>query len=147
MLLRDYLQSIEQVYFKADSPEYLINSALVVAEKSSNNNPVSTLKPEAVSGKLYVSAQDQFNHVELIPEFPKDQAERYIWLMLKPGGSAWIICSHSYYLFGFCNNLVENWLDRDIDEYETGKFIVPSFKWNRTAYDYFLTQEGRICSG
>ena len=146
-MLRDYLKSIEQVYFKADAPEYLINSALVVAGKTSNNNPESTLKPEPVSGRLYVSAQDQFNHVELIPEFPKDKPERYIWLMLKPGGSAWIICSHSYYLFGFCQNLVENWLDRDIDEYETGKFIVPSFKWNRTAYDYFLTQEGRICSG
>ncbi len=147
MLIRDYFRSIEQVQYQVDSPEYICQCARELAKQTANAKTCSTKGLGAGPGKLIIASQDQLSLDKDLPGFPGQPPERFIWMILKAGGAGWIVCSHSYYLFGFCQNLVENWMDNDIAEYQTGKFIVPSFKWNRTAYDYFLTQEGRICRG
>ena len=145
MLIRDFLRSIERVLYIAESPEYIYHSSRVLAGFTGNPDPVYTLAPQSGPGELIVLSRDQMKGQDI--EFSGDEPERYIWMMLTPDGPGMIICSHSHYLFSFCRNLVDNCMDIDIAGFEKGKFISPSFHWHRTAYDYYLTQEGRICRG
>ena len=119
----------------------------MIAPHTGKPKPLSSSEPGKERSDFNVGSLEQYNYEEFLPEFDGEKPDRFIWLMIKPGTAGWIISSDPHYLYGFCNNLVDNWMDRDISEFESGLFIEPSFQWNRTAYDYFLTQEGRICRG
>ncbi len=74
-------------------------------------------------------------------------SDRFIYLELHENGSGELIASHSYYLYSFMQYLFDDLLDQPIDAWKDGRTIEPAFNWHRIAYDYFLTQEGRIQRG
>jgi hypothetical protein len=62
-------------------------------------------------------------------------------------GSGRILVSRPFLLYGFVSWLIEAAGDRPASAFEEGAFIEPAFRWQRTSYDYFLTQEARIQKG
>lgn len=66
---------------------------------------------------------------------------------LERNGSGHLIATEEHLLFGFVSFLLNHLADRDIEHVEGERFFPASFKWHRTAYDFFLNQEGRIQRG
>jgi hypothetical protein len=73
--------------------------------------------------------------------------ERFIFLKISESGSGCLLASHAFYLHGFVQYLLSDLLDEDIRPFLDGRIFEPAFKTHRVAYDYFLTQEGRITRG
>ena len=78
---------------------------------------------------------------------PANLPDRYIWLKINDKGDGMLVASHSFYLHGFVQYLISDLLGEPAAEYEKGRIFEPAFRSHRVAYDYFLTQEGRITQG
>ncbi|MDP8207070.1 MAG: hypothetical protein P9L92_10435 [Candidatus Electryonea clarkiae] len=78
-----------------------------------------------------------------IKQFRQKNSE-YLFFKIDGDGSGILAASQIYYLYSFAIYILENLLDEEIDLFTEGKLFSPSFLWNRTTYDFFLTQEGRI---
>jgi hypothetical protein len=79
-----------------------------------------------------------------IPGLPESLPERFIYLKLDGTGTGCLVVSHPYYLYGFVQYLFSDLFQEDAGLYKNGRIFEPAFKNHRVAYDYFLTQEGRI---
>lgn len=84
---------------------------------------------------------------ESIPGLPENLPERFIYLKIDETGTGCLVSSHTYYLHGFVQYLLSDLLSEDISHYINGRIFEPAFRSHRVAYDYFLTQEGRITQG
>jgi hypothetical protein len=73
--------------------------------------------------------------------------EQFIYFKIDQTGTGILLSSHTYYLHGFVQYLLSDLLDDNAEKYYGGKIFNPAFKTHRVAYDYFLTQEGRITQG
>ncbi len=69
---------------------------------------------------------------------------RYVYFKLDENGTGILASSHQHYLYSFACYLIDYQLDSKVEEFTSGKIVIPSFDWQRITYDYFLTQEGRI---
>jgi hypothetical protein len=147
MLISDFLDSVRQIIIPVMGGDHIRQAAILIASGSNTPDILRMDKLEAESSQLLITVIDRDGFSEKISPGKDDIPERYVWLEMNHNGSGRIIASHSFYLFGFVYNLIENWKERDASIYEKGSFIVPAFGRHRTAYDYFLTQEGRICRG
>jgi hypothetical protein len=71
------------------------------------------------------------------------QAPR-IDLRLRPDGSGRLVSAGGRLLYAAACHLVEVLASGELGALEQGVSVTPSFAWNRSCYDLFLTQEGRI---
>jgi len=78
---------------------------------------------------------------------PGKLPEKFIYLKLDELGRGCLVASHSYYLYGFVCYLLSDLAGEEASEILDGKVFEPAFASHRVAYDYFLTQEGRITQG
>lgn len=71
-------------------------------------------------------------------------ADADVMLKLEADGSGYLTVSHSCFLFAHTCYLLERLLHKDVSCLQAGRRFVPTWKWQRASYDYFITQEGRI---
>ena len=69
--------------------------------------------------------------------------ESFVALRLASDKNGFLISSHKRYLYSFAGCLADQLIDIPSDPREC-RIYEPSFRSHRVAYDYFLTQEGRI---
>lgn len=147
MLFKDYLTSLKQINIPQHSPEYIHQSAAILANHSSIPIVELDQNPNEQSHTLTLASLDQIKDSEQFSILPDKLPERFIWVQIDQNQAGKIICSHAYYFYSFCHHLLDHSSDLHLDNLEQGTVFKPSFGWNRTAYDYYLTQEGRICRG
>lgn len=75
------------------------------------------------------------------------ESEAGVRFTLREDGSGAVIPSDRRYLYGFLARLLRHAGGRLLDEVTGGRYFPVSFAWNRTVYDFFLNQEGRIQQG
>jgi hypothetical protein len=68
-------------------------------------------------------------------------------LRISADGCGFIAVSAGYFLFGFISHLLRHMGERDVSTVELAALFPAAFAWQRTVYDYFLNQEGRIQRG
>lgn len=71
----------------------------------------------------------------------------YVYLDLNRDGSGYLATSRDCLLYGFVDYMVNGLAEEDIELVEKGKSFEPAFSWQRSTYDFFLNQEGRIQRG
>jgi len=144
MTIRDAINNIRNICCPPDSPE-VVNT---VIEELSVYNPEVETKEISLSnqneGVFNISIASPNEIKALKPVGIDVNQDRYIFFKILENGSGWLISSHTHYLYSFVRNLLENWSNRELGNYKDGVVITPSFEWQRSSYDYFLTQEGRI---
>ncbi len=110
--------------------------------KLSADNPLS-----AMPHQLCLAITSQLTDQEKQLLLPENLPDCYIFLKIDETGTGCLIVSHTYYLHGFVQYLLSDLLQDDAAAYINGRIFEPAFKNHRVAYDYFLTQEGRITQG
>ncbi len=75
------------------------------------------------------------------------EGETGVRFTLREDGSGAVIPSDRRYLYGFLVWLQRHAGGRLLEEVKRGRYFPVSFAWNRTVYDFFLNQEGRIQQG
>lgn len=85
--------------------------------------------------------------VETIVGLPEILPECFIYLKIDQTGTGCLVSSDPYYLHGFVQYLLSDLIHEETGRYAGGRIFEPAFKTHRVAYDYFLTQEGRITRG
>ena len=73
-----------------------------------------------------------------------DSDKAAVFFQLDARGNGSLIASDPEYLFGFLCTWVETRKHDSLSTYQKGRIFIPAFSWQRSAYDFFLTQEGRI---
>jgi hypothetical protein len=68
-------------------------------------------------------------------------------LQVRHDGSGRLVSPGGRLLYAAARYLADVLADRDIEAVEQGVALTPSFAWNRSCYDVFLTQEGRVQHG
>ncbi len=67
-----------------------------------------------------------------------------VYLKLDRTGSGILAAEPARLVYSFCTYLLRDLTQEQVTAVEAGRFFHPSFSWNRSTYDFFLTQEGRI---
>ncbi len=70
--------------------------------------------------------------------------ENALYIRLHHDGSGCIAANKSYHLYGFVCNLIDRMHSDTGADFAAGWVSEPSFAWQRSSYDYFISQEGRI---
>jgi len=69
------------------------------------------------------------------------------FLQLRRDGSGFLSTSRESRLFGFVSHLLRDLGPRNVDWVREGRAFTCAFSWNRSTYDFFLNQEGRVQAG
>ena len=139
------LQSITRI-------DILLNAPSVVQQVAFELGPLSTgaqvVEVDAPCGDhFYIGLADhgepflRWLGLKKLPDHP------FIYLKINEDGRGCLLVSHLRYLYSFAEHLQNDLAHADLSQFNGGKLIRPAFSWHRTAYDYFLTQEGRITAG
>ncbi len=147
MKIIEALKKVKEIQYPQNSPQVIETAADEIKEYIGNNDlkssAVSKLKEKKGILNIAIVSDKTIERLELAN--PKE--EEYMYFQINDHGSGWLLCSKSYYLFSFVINILENYLNAEINDFRDGKIYTPAFKWQRVSYDYFLTQEGRIQRG
>jgi hypothetical protein len=124
-----------------------------IEELNAGIEVVGTVKKELIAltgngpGTFRLGCLNRRSGRETVDGLPATLPERFIWFKIDENGNGMLVSSHPYYLHGFVQYLLSDLLDEDAVVYAGGRIFEPAFKTHRVAYDYFLTQEGRITQG
>lgn len=133
------------VYPDGSSPAVERSIDLLQTFLSSPDMVVKPVKKVLPDEKAFVVAvADSYQLKELGIKKPLKMKDLFVYILLRKNGTGYCVASHSRCLYSFVDHLIRNMADWDIDTVTCGKWIVPSFAWQRISYDYFLTQQGRI---
>jgi hypothetical protein len=145
MRIEEAIQKIKKIYIPKNSKQVFVT----VADEFKNVNEnievnlfENDVKDE--SGIFVISSADTELGKNVVNSKPKDISEEFIYFQINESGSGKIIVSHQNFLYSFVMNIIENWSDNNVQKYEKCQWIKPAFKWNRTLFDYFLNQMGRV---
>jgi len=141
MKVREALSRIRFVQTPGYAPLVVQAAAGAVAEGTGASVvQVDTLDPAAPAGVFQIAGPARSS--------PRDGlAGPRIDLQLRPDGSGRLLSAGGRLLYAAARYLVDVLADRELGMLEQGVAVTPSFAWNRSCYDLFLTQEGRIQHG
>ncbi|HBB92534.1 MAG TPA: hypothetical protein DC042_12670 [Bacteroidales bacterium] len=146
MTLYQALNQVKTVLCKESHPLFQSVSDLI-RTASPNVNLKIVHHLEIQSQGISLAIADQLTEPEKRKLLPSTTPENFLFLKLEESGTGCLIASHRYYLYGFVQYLLSDLLNEDIMGFRSGRIFEPAFKSHRVAYDYFLTQEGRISQG
>nr|NIM11288.1 hypothetical protein [Candidatus Aminicenantes bacterium]NIM78068.1 hypothetical protein [Candidatus Aminicenantes bacterium]NIN17388.1 hypothetical protein [Candidatus Aminicenantes bacterium]NIN41281.1 hypothetical protein [Candidatus Aminicenantes bacterium]NIN84054.1 hypothetical protein [Candidatus Aminicenantes bacterium] len=72
------------------------------------------------------------------------ETEGDTYFRIDEDGAGCIAVSKPHLLFGFLSYLLDCLVDNDVETVREGRFFNTAFQWQRSSYDFFLNQEGRI---
>jgi len=134
MKLREALNRIKNIEAHEGSPEVVCTVHEELKKMIGNG-----------SGKLTIACLSSTK--TSISGLPENLPDQFNYLKIDENGSGCIVSSHPYYLYGFVKYILSDLIDEEVGAFVKGKVFEPAFKNHRVAYDYFLTQEGRITQG
>lgn len=104
----------------------------------------STVSNGSNEGSFFIAVMDtkDMKRIGVDPSGVKDG--RFVHIQVCENGNGMLLTSHPYYLYASARYILEELSDQPINGWEKGRTLKPAFNWHRIAYDYFLTQEGRI---
>lgn len=147
MLLNLIFKNIPRIYVPGESQEVVKTAAGAIQGYAKNAKCLDSCEYSPGSGGLYIGLKSDILTGPLGQLLPANLPERYIYLKINEVGTSCLVASHRYYLYGFVQYLLSDLMDEDSSAYTNGRIFEPAFTNHRVAYDYFLTQEGRITKG
>lgn len=149
MKINDALKNIKTILYPDTSPPVVERSIDLLRTFLSSPEtvvkPVKKVQPEERAFVVAVANASRLKGFGI--KKPLKPEEGFIYILLRKNGTGYCISSHPRYLYGFVHHLIEQMKEWSIDAVNCGKWIIPSFSWQRISYDYFLTQQGRIQYG
>ncbi len=136
MKLQEALAKIKSIGTLPGSPEVVSTVSNLLLKFIGNGTGVFT-----------VACLHSVKSKESLPDLPSSLPENFIYLKIDETGTGCLVVSHAHYLYGFVQYLLSDLIQEDVAGYVNGRIFNPAFKTHRVAYDYFLTQEGRITQG
>ncbi len=141
MTVREALSRVARIQVPAGSPPAAGSAAAVIAAQTGAAiDEVDALDPAPEAGVFQLEAPAHASRQGAL-------AAARIDLRLRPDGSGRLVSAGGRLLYAAARQLVDVLADDDLGALEQGLSITPSFAWNRSCYDVFLTQEGRIQHG
>ena len=141
MTVRDALARTTQIQTLAVGPPVLRAAAEVLA--AATGAPIAeveALDAAAPAGVFQIGGPALSSRREGL-------APARIDLRLRPDGSGRLVSPGGRLLYAAARHLVDVLADGELGPLEQGVSMTPSFAWNRSCYDLFLTQEGRVQRG
>jgi hypothetical protein len=141
MKVREALSRITCIQTPGHAPLVVQAAAGAIAEGTGASIvEVDSLDPAAPAGVFQIAGP--------VRSSPRGGlAAPRIDLQLRPDGSGRLLSAGGRLLYAAARYLVDVLVDRELGMVEQGVAMTPSFAWNRSCYDLFLTQEGRIQHG
>ena len=142
MTIAEALKNVQQIQIRAGSAEVYETAARELACRT--GAPVLTVKRlERVRRAGVFQITDR-----PAPAGRRGQAAGdWIQIRLRKDGSGFVASSSPHFLYGALVSVLDAASDRDVTALKTGVTLAPAFTWNRTCYDLFLNQEGRVQRG
>jgi hypothetical protein len=141
MTVRDALARITHIQVPCDGPPVVRAAAeCLAAGTAAAIVEIETLNPAPSPGVFQIAAP-------ALTSGNGGLAAARIDLRLQPDGSGRLASAGGRLLYAAARHLVDVQAGGDLGRLEQGVSIAPSFAWNRSCYDLFLTQEGRIQHG
>jgi hypothetical protein len=138
---RDALSRIRLIQIPATSPPVAATAAALVAERTGATiQSVASLDAAPAAGVFQIAAPAIASPAGAPPE-------SRIEFLLRPDGSGRLASCGGRLLYAAAAYLLDVLASHDGAGLERGLTLAPSFAWNRSCYDLFLTQEGRIQRG
>ena len=141
MIVREALAQIRRIEVLPGSPPANVTTARWLARcTGAAVTEIGTLAPEPGAGTFQVTAT-------AAESAARAGLETSVELRLRRDGSGRLSSAGGRLSFGAAAYLVDVLATEPIDRLERGLTLAPTFAWNRSCYDLFLTQEGRVQQG
>ena len=138
---REALSRIRSIQIPSSSLPVVESAAALIGEKSGAIvEVVAALDAEPRAGVFQIAAPARYAP-------PGAAGNPRVEIQLRPDGSGRLASGGGRLLYAAASYLVDVLAGSDVAPLEAGLSIRPSFAWNRSTYDLFLTQEGRIQRG
>ena len=153
MTVREALAIIRHVQIQAGSPTAVVTTARFLAQRvGTAMAEVAVLGPTPVTGVFQVTATVAGPAVGPGPAHGAAPAAdtpsgTRVELQLRRDGSGSLSSVGGRLSFAAAAYLLDVMATDEIDRLERGLTLAPTFAWNRSCYDLFLTQEGRVQQG
>lgn len=89
-----------------------------------------------------------FPNTTAIPDeaagIPGSDTEDAVYLRISKEGTGFMAVSKEYLVFGFIHYLFNRLAQEELETVRQGRLFTAAFSWQRSCYDFFLNQEGRI---
>jgi hypothetical protein len=149
MKIAEALKGIREIWIAKDSPpvfrtaaeelQRLSGAALVERDESKHDANV-----EGVFS--FPSAPNDFPE-EALKKLEEEKQREGVYLRLDERGTGCFAATKPYLVFGFFSYLLKRLAGEGVEYVRGGRLFRAAFAWNRSTYDFFLTQEGRIQRG
>lgn len=140
MTCAEALSRIRQIRLDAESPLVCHTVAEELQRHSgatlATGGPAQDRQPGVFSIRIEARAPGQ-----------DEEVMGAVRLVLRPDGSGSLTSRDGHGLFAAASYLIEVMADQDLATADHGIVIRPTFTWNRSCYDIFLTQEARTQRG
>ena len=135
------LRRVRLIQISAGRPPVVATAAALLAERTGAPvETVASLDAALTPGVFQIAAP-------ALSSQPGQPPDPRVDIQLRLDGSGRLVSGGGRMLYAAASYLVEVLAGGDIGRLEAGISIVPTFAWNRSTYDLFLTQEGRIQRG
>ncbi len=144
MKVSDAISLIQNIYIHETSKAAA--TAALELKQASGAKVVTTATSEIQdkAGLFTISSGNEFAFDDTKLSQLLNSKETFIFFQIKKDGSGKVVTSHKHFLYAYIKYILEVLADQDISSFAEGKIVTPSFHWQRTSYDYFLAQEGRV---
>ncbi len=143
MRLNDLIKQLRLISLNGNDHPAMHTAANLLSDHTGGCQ-ITQAKPESSQEKAFSL---EINHTLDSTEWASATPSSFIFLKLSADGGGQLIVSHRHLLVGFVQYLLSDMLEEDALPYLEGRLFEPAFQSHRVAYDYFLTQEGRITRG
>ena len=149
MTLLETLKTVRKIRIETDSPPVFLTAASELAALSGAEiEKVERFSPQEIPvGVFYLWDSIDDVHAGSLKKSKGERGQEKIYLRIDRSGSGVIAVSRPHLLFGFITYLLDSLRSEAVDDYSGGIEVNPAFLWQRSTYDFFLTQEGRIQRG
>jgi hypothetical protein len=139
MKVAEALRKVREIHVRTGAPEVFHTAAAAIACRAG----------AAVVRRPHHNASRSAGVLQLIDSDARNtgRVPARVVIRLKQDGSGVFASSHARFVFAAVSYLLDVLADRDLEEVSAGLTLSPAFPWNRSCYDLFLTQEGRIQRG
>jgi hypothetical protein len=141
MTVNDALGRVRQIHATAGAPTAVRSAADLLARRTGADVvEVTAPEPGTAPGVFRIDAPALALRSGLLPTARLD-------VRLGPDGSGRLASAGGRMLYAAASYLLDVAGSDDLGALERGVSITPAFSWNRSCYDLFLAQEGRIQQG
>lgn len=138
---REALGRVRLIQISAGAPPVVATAAALLSERTGAPvDVVASLDASSAAGVFQIAAP-------ALTSQPGQPPDPRVEMQLRPDGSGRLVSGGGRLLYAAAAYLIEVLAEGDLERLETGISMSPTFAWNRSTYDLFLTQEGRIQKG